>query len=140
LDYRRRLQHHPHTEEKRGGTQRLDQDSGKFRDLIYHLNLIDIETRNGTFTWSNKRFGSQQISCTLDRFLVSETLMLEGPSIDANILPKSSSDHWPVQLWIDTIATPKYKPFQFEKLWLTHPDFSELSQTWWANVDISHGS
>jgi hypothetical protein len=41
-------------EEKRGGTRRLDQDSGKLRDIIEDLHLIDIETQNGTFTWSNK--------------------------------------------------------------------------------------
>jgi hypothetical protein len=42
-------------EEKRGGSRTwLEHDSGKFLDLIDHLNLIDIESRNGTFTWSNK--------------------------------------------------------------------------------------
>jgi exonuclease III len=127
-------------EEKRGGSKWLDQDSGKFRDLIDHLKLIDIETRNGSFTWSNKCSGSQQIACRLDRFLIYETLMLEGPSIEASILPKSGSDHWPVQLWIDTIATPKFKPFRFEIFWLTHPDFPELSRSWWANAEISHGT
>jgi endonuclease/exonuclease/phosphatase family metal-dependent hydrolase len=55
--------------------------------------------------------GSQHIASRLDHFLISENLMLEGPLIEANILPKSGSDHWPVQLWVDTIATPKYKPF-----------------------------
>jgi hypothetical protein len=44
--------------------------------------------------------------------------------VEATILPKSGSDHWPVQLWIDTIATPKFKPFRFEKFWLTHPEIS----------------
>jgi hypothetical protein len=53
--------------------------------------------------------------------------MLEGPLIEANILPKLGSDHWPVQLWMDMIATPKLKPFHFEKFWINHPDFPELS-------------
>jgi hypothetical protein len=62
--------------------------------------------------------------------------MLEGPMVYSNILSKAGSDHWTVQFWIDTIATPKLKPFRFEKLWLTHPDFQELAQDWWTNVEI----
>jgi hypothetical protein len=40
-------------EEKTGDTKRLEQDSGKFQTLIDQLNLVDIEARNGIFTWSN---------------------------------------------------------------------------------------
>jgi hypothetical protein len=58
-------------EEKTGGTKRLEQDSGKFKSLIDQLNLVDIETRNGIFTWSNRRSGHQQVACRLDRFLGS---------------------------------------------------------------------
>jgi hypothetical protein len=42
-------------EEKKGGTKWLEPDNGKFKTLIDQLNLVDIETRNGTFTWSNRR-------------------------------------------------------------------------------------
>jgi exonuclease III len=83
-------------EEKSGGLKRLDQDSTKFIHLIDRLNLIDIETRNGSFTWTNKRAGVQHIANRLDHFLISENIMLEGPLIEANILPRTSSDHWPV--------------------------------------------
>jgi hypothetical protein len=38
------------------------------------------------------------------------------------------------------IAIPKLKPFRFEKFWLTHPDFQELSQQWWENAEIHHGT
>jgi len=67
-------------------------------------------------------------------------MMLEGPTIEENILPKSSSDQWLVQLWIDTIVMPKFNPFHFEKLWLNLPDLQELSQSWWEKAEISHGS
>jgi hypothetical protein len=40
-------------EEKKKVTKRMEQDNGKFKTLIDELNLVDIETRNGTFTWSN---------------------------------------------------------------------------------------
>jgi hypothetical protein len=76
----------------------------------------------------------------LDCFLIFESIMLDDPVLEANILPKSGSDHWPVSLWLDTGATPKLKPFRFEKFWLTHPDFHELSTTWWRQAEIAHGT
>jgi len=114
-------------EEKQGGKKRLEQDSAKFQELIENLRLVDIENSNGTYTWTNKISGHQQIACRLDCFLILETLLLEVPLVDSNILPKAGSYHWPVQLWVDTIATPKLKHFRFEIFWLSHPNFQELS-------------
>jgi hypothetical protein len=61
-------------EEKIGGTKKLEQDSGKFKTLIDHLKLVDIENSNGTFTWSNRRSGTQHIACRLDRWTTSWSL------------------------------------------------------------------
>jgi exonuclease III len=127
-------------EEKRGGKKRLEQDSIKFQEFLDLHKLVDIENGNGTFTWMNKRTGPQQIACRLDRFLLSETLLLEGPLIESNILPKPGSDHWPVQLWVDTMASPKLKPFRFEKFWLSHPDFQNLARHWWDTTEIQQGT
>jgi exonuclease III len=99
-------------EEKRGGSRRLDQDTNDFNSLIDKLNLIDLEPTNGTFTWTNRRTGSHQIACKLDRFLISDSLMLEGMAMEASILNTHGSDHWPIQLWIEVPATPGRKPFQ----------------------------
>jgi exonuclease III len=110
-------------EEKTGGSKKLEQDSGKFKTLIDHLKLVDIENSNGTFTWSNRRSGNQHIACRLDRFLVTEELMETGSYLESLILPKSGSDHWPLAVNLDTGETPKYKPFRFEKFWLSHLDF-----------------
>jgi hypothetical protein len=35
---------------------------------------------------------------------------------------------------------PKLKPFIFEKFWLTHPDFQRLSESWWVQEEIDHGT
>jgi hypothetical protein len=65
---------------------------------------------------------------------------LEGPLVDYNILPKEGSDHWLVQLWVDTIYTPKLKPFIFEKFWLSHPNFQELTRHWWSTAETQRGT
>jgi hypothetical protein len=127
-------------EEKSGGIKRLEQDSGKFKALIDHLNLVDIENSNGTFTWSNRRSGNQHIACRLDRFLVTEEIMESGANLESLILPKAGSDHWPLALQIDMGEPPRYKPFRFEKFWLSHPDFKRLAKSWWEQAEIDHGS
>ena len=47
-------------EEKRGGEKHLEPDNAKFQELIENLRLVDIESGNGTYTWTNKRSGHQQ--------------------------------------------------------------------------------
>jgi hypothetical protein len=81
------------SEEKRGGKKCLEQDNEKFQELIENIRLGDIENGNGTYTWTNKRSSHQQIAYRLDRFLLSETLLLEAPLVDSSILTKASSDH-----------------------------------------------
>jgi hypothetical protein len=41
-------------EEKRGGVRRLEVECGNFQYLIDKLGLIDLETQNGLYTWSNR--------------------------------------------------------------------------------------
>jgi exonuclease III len=127
-------------EEKRGGSRRLDRESDDFNNLIDNLHLIDLDTSNGLHTWTNRRTGSHQIACKLDRFLVSEVLMMEGTSMESTILNFSGSDHWPLQLWVDISATPGKKPFRFESFWLEHPEFQENIQTWWREAEVPRGS
>jgi len=80
-------------EEKIGKRKRIEQDSGKFKTLIDHLKLVDIENNHGTFTWSNRRSRNQHVACHLDRFLVAEKLIEKFPCMECLILPKAGSDH-----------------------------------------------
>eukprot|EP00253_Pinus_taeda_P016024 PITA_16024 len=96
------------------------------------MKLFNTDTSNGLFTWNNKRGGESQVASKLDRFLISEDLMLIGMDMTMIILPFGGSDHWPVQLEVQGIGTPKNKPFRFENIWLTHPDFISNIAKWWT--------
>jgi len=98
-------------EEKKGGSRRLDRDSCDFNSLIDDLRLIDLEASNDIHTWTNRRTGAHQIACKLDRFLISEPLLLNGSTVESTILNLPGSDHWPIRLWMDVTATPGKKPF-----------------------------
>jgi hypothetical protein len=66
--------------------------------------------------------------------------MMEGTAMEAIILNFSVSDHWPIQLWLDVLATPGKKPFRFEQFWLDHPDFHANIQNWWREAEVPCGS
>jgi hypothetical protein len=152
LQYVKTLIHMPHwivggdfnmiltLEEKTGGTKWLEQDSGKFKTLIEKLNMVDMETQNGIFTWSNRRTGHQHVAYRLDHFLVTEALLESDQAMEANIVPKTGSDHWPIAFCLDLGFPPRPKPFRFEKFWLIHPNFHQLAHTWWVQAEIDHGT
>lgn len=59
----------------------------------------------------------------LDRFMILEDLMLIDKEMTARFLPFGGSDHYPVQLEVQGIRTPRNRPFRFENIWLSHLDF-----------------
>ena len=52
----------------------------------------------------------------LDRFMISEDLMLNDKEISARILPFGGYNHWPIHLEVQSIGTPRNKPFRFENI------------------------
>eukprot|EP00253_Pinus_taeda_P027848 PITA_27848 len=127
--------------EKKGGTRALNKDSSAFQCFSENMKLIDIETNNGLCTWNNKRGGDFQVASKLDRFMIPEELMLLDKEIIADILPYGGSDHWPIQMEIKGIGTPRNKPFRFENIWLSHPYFISNIGNWWAkNLQIQGSS
>lgn len=117
---------------KKGGTRALYKDSSAFHCFSENMKLVDIETNNGMCTWNNKRGGDSQVASKLDRFMISEELLLLDKEIIADILPFVGSDHWPIQMEIKGIGTPRNKPFKFENMWLSHPYFINNIGKWWA--------
>jgi len=117
--------------EKKGGTRLLGKDSISFQNFINTMRLVDIDTSNGIFTWNNKIGGESEVASKLDRFIILEDLILIGPDLSATILLFGGSDHWPVQLKVSFIGNPRNRPFRFENIWLTHPDFISNIEKWW---------
>eukprot|EP00253_Pinus_taeda_P007220 PITA_07220 len=62
---------------------------------------------------------------------VIESIILEGITVDSDILPSGGSDHWPISLEAAFLGTPRNKPFRFEKFWLQHPNFVKKLEKWW---------
>eukprot|EP00253_Pinus_taeda_P032686 PITA_32686 len=115
--------------EKKGGLQKLNRDGECFIDFIDNARLVDVYPKHGKFTWNNRRGGERLISSKLDRFLVSENLLLDGTVVESNILPSGGSDHWPISLMVEIPGTPRNKPFRFENFWVEHPNFLTMEKS-----------
>jgi len=98
-------------EEKSGGLARLEGDNIGFKDFISRNQLMDLQTSNGMFTWTNKRRGSQHIDSRLDRFLLSDNAIHLGRDFHASILLQASSDHWPLMLQWSRPESKSNRPF-----------------------------
>ena len=79
--------------EKKGGIGALNKDSLAFQTFTNNMKIVDMETNNGCFTWNNKRGGESHVASKLDRFIISEDLMLVDKEIIVRVLPFGSSDH-----------------------------------------------
>lgn len=62
--------------EKKGGIRKLDKGSESFQNTIDSLNWIEILTKNGIFTWNNRRGGDRKETSRLVCFLISEEIYL----------------------------------------------------------------
>ena len=65
----------------------MDRDAEEFSKFIDTAEMVDMKTKNGHFTWKNKRMSQHQVATRLDRFLVSESIIMQGVALDCNILP-----------------------------------------------------
>ena len=66
--------------EKWGGNIGKDQFQEMVDSLIHAHDLLDLNPKKGSFTWTNNRLGLAQISARLDRFLVQSSLLNFGIS------------------------------------------------------------
>jgi exonuclease III len=68
--------------DKKGGTRRLNRDSEEFSKFIDTTEMVDLKTNNGQFTWNNKRMNQHQVATRLNRFLVSDSIIMQGVTLD----------------------------------------------------------
>eukprot|EP00253_Pinus_taeda_P022169 PITA_22169 len=126
--------------EKKGGLRKLNRDAKAFTGFIETVKLVDIHPKSGLFTWNNRRGGESLIASRLDRFLILESIIMEGIIAESDILPSGGSDHWPISLIVEVQGTPRNKPFRFENFWLDHPNLLEMVKKWWSKPLEVRGS
>ena len=84
--------------EKKGARRIMDKYQEEFRELLAHSPLSDLETKDGWFTWNNRRGGENLVASCIDRFLLLENFIRGIGEIKEIFLPTVGSDHWPISL------------------------------------------
>jgi hypothetical protein len=115
-----------------GGTQVGNLDE-YYNDLFSSRKLIDIKPNKPVPTWRNGRRGLEAVSRRLDRFLVSEDLLLDLGLHRSWVEFPYISDHAPVLLQL--VVQPAFKafPFKFNDQWLGEKEYTDLVFKVWTD-------
>nr|GEZ73297.1 RNA-directed DNA polymerase, eukaryota [Tanacetum cinerariifolium] len=121
-----------HAKHERFGFSFSHQGAHVFNNFISSSSLYDIPLGGYSFTWAHK---SASKMSKLDRFLVTEGLMLKFPHLAAICLDKNLSDHRPIlmrELNVDYEATP----FRVFHSWFNMKGFDNVVKNSWKNSNF----
>ncbi|XP_057426571.1 uncharacterized protein LOC130720003 [Lotus japonicus] len=108
----------------------LDVGDSSFQQFVQDSNLLDLPLNNGDYTWFSSR--NEGIWSRLDRWLVSDEVLVTFSNISQSVLPWNVSDHRAVGLFFG-VPDSGPKPFYYFNHWVDEEGFKELVE---ALVDI----
>ncbi|GJS88285.1 RNA-directed DNA polymerase, eukaryota [Tanacetum coccineum] len=100
------------------------------------LGLIDLPLKGYSYTWSIK---SASKMSKLDRFLVSEGLLMLFPSLSALCLERHLSDHRPI-IMREVVVDYGPSPFRVYHSWFTKDGFDKLVEDSWKTSSFADSS
>ncbi|XP_057452935.1 uncharacterized protein LOC130744800 [Lotus japonicus] len=117
------------SERSSGGV--LDVGDVVFQQFATETNLSDLPLLNGKFTWYSSR--NDGLWSRLDRWLVSDEVMLSFSNISQSVYAWNVSDHRAVGLVFgEPDSGPK--PFHYFNHWVDDDGFYEVVETWWRSA------
>ena len=114
---------------ERVGTFRCDRSMREFSEWISDLGLIDIPLHGINFTWRRNVSRSR-----IDRGLCCSTWLRRFPNLNMVDLKRSTSDHNPLLLKLETSNNWGPKPFRCFDAWFLNPNFKQFLVNEWRNI------
>lgn len=99
--------------------------------MILQRDLVDFKPVKGKYTCTNDKIGENHVAARLDKFLISNSIMMGKRIVINKILPKLTSDHKLVLLFLKDEEYLGPLPFRFSPLWAEREGFLEIVQTTW---------
>nr|GEX27770.1 RNA-directed DNA polymerase, eukaryota [Tanacetum cinerariifolium] len=119
------------SENERFGSIFNENGVNAFNHFITRVGLIDLPLEGYSFTWTHP---SASKMSKLDRFLVSEGMIVAFPSLSAICLERHLSDHRPIFLR-ELDVDYGQSPFRLYHSWFSKDDFDDLvEQTWKSHI------
>ncbi|XP_012442051.2 uncharacterized protein LOC105767072 [Gossypium raimondii] len=123
---------------REGGRRKPKTLMDEFANFLDELNLSDVKTCNGWYTWTNNRDGNGLVKERLDRFIISDAVMESLPFLITYIVRQSKSDHEAILL--DTEGNkPKNKNidqrvrFRYDHCWSKEKGARDIINGIWSN-------
>lgn len=118
--------------EKYGGRGVCFNRAARFNEMLNNCSLTDLGFYGPRFTWTNMRQTGGFIHERLDRAVANPSWRLKFPNAEVRHLPRVHSDHCPILLDFNPKRPGFFdKPFRFETMWLSHPDFDKVVMEAW---------
>ncbi|KAL9691774.1 hypothetical protein QQ045_012200 [Rhodiola kirilowii] len=116
--------------EKQGGDRRDDGSMLDFNTFQVRAGLSDLGYTGNPFTWSNNQQEDSRVWECLDRVLANGQVLSQFPAAQVTHLPRIMSDHCPLLLHTSN-PTPRPSRFYYQKMWHSHPGFSNFVRQNW---------
>ncbi|XP_059068246.1 uncharacterized protein LOC131858814 [Cryptomeria japonica] len=127
-------------DEKKGGLRMTNKVMDDFRDFVEQNQLVDVKTKNGQYTWTNRTIKFANISERLDKQFIGEYWMGSSFQAEACILPVSLSDHFPMELKLSE-GLPKGKcSYKFLSMSWRDGEFLSNLEWWWKESNKFRGT
>ncbi|GJS34375.1 RNA-directed DNA polymerase, eukaryota [Tanacetum coccineum] len=108
------------------------QGANAFNNFISLAGLIDLPLEGYTYTWAHK---SAYKMSKLDRFLISDGLLLSFPHLSAICLDRHLSDHRPILLKENSFDFGP-TPFRIFHSWFSMEGFDSFVETTWKSMNV----
>lgn len=102
-----------------------------FQQTLFDLELCELEARGQKYTWMNGREDEAFIMERLDKAYASIERINLYPYYALQNHPILRSDHGFIVMDFELQQPYRRRPFQFERMWLTHMDCKNMVQCAW---------
>ncbi|GKB00906.1 RNA-directed DNA polymerase, eukaryota [Tanacetum coccineum] len=119
--------------EERYGSSFNTLGARRFNEFIMSAGLVDINLEGYKFTWSHP---SASKMSKLDRFLVTEGLLVNFPSLAAECLDRHLSDHRPILLH-EVVTDFGPTPFRLYHSWFSLTGFDDMVEKAWRSFSYT---
>ncbi|GJS00381.1 RNA-directed DNA polymerase, eukaryota [Tanacetum coccineum] len=121
---------------ERFGSSFNTQGAKAFNHFISQAGLVDIPLEGYSFTWAHK---SASKMSKLDRFLISDGLLVMFPHLSALCLDRHLSDHRPILLKESSHDFGPI-PFRLFHSWFSMEGFSSFVESTWKSMDVNESN
>uniref|UniRef100_A0A2N9FE83 CCHC-type domain-containing protein n=1 Tax=Fagus sylvatica TaxID=28930 RepID=A0A2N9FE83_FAGSY len=120
-------------DEKWGGNSPVASRIAEYNNCMNTCSMLDLGFSGPKYTWSNGQDISTLIMQRLDRAWVNSEWRILFPEAYVTHLTRTHSDHCPIllSLWPSS-KNSLPRPFRFENIWLSHPEFPTVVDKAWA--------